>query len=25
VEGGLTVAEAVLAVVAREWRLPPFG
>jgi len=24
VEGGLKVAEAVLAVVAREWRLPPF-
>ena len=23
-EGGLKVAEAVLAVVAREWRLPPF-
>jgi len=24
VEGGLKVAEAVLAVVAREWHLPPF-
>jgi lysophospholipase L1-like esterase len=24
VEGGVKVAEAVLAVVAREWHMPPF-